>query len=243
MPCLWILNNDLIGLNTNPLVTIGPDDTLVIQSDSQYLLGIHIPLQFGRHIELPIIDINSNFCDLSMDQLTELSSERNSSADNYDNNFNHCNVEETNSPPKTGTQQRKRRCKRSEVYNYFEKLTDTRVWIADKKNYRHTYKCRHCSVKIGVMGGNTSNMNKHRKKCGGQFDAWALRSPGSIDPSMGARLDAKAQQHLTKELVKALVAIQMSSSIFESPRLCKILNEITPLAFDSSNCYSALLQG
>ncbi|MBW0528523.1 hypothetical protein O181_068238 [Austropuccinia psidii MF-1] len=92
MPRLWILNNNLIGLNTNPLVMIGPDDTLVIQSDLQSLLGIHIPLQFGRRIELPFIDINSDFCDLSMDQLSEASAEKNSSADDYDNNFTHCNL-------------------------------------------------------------------------------------------------------------------------------------------------------
>ncbi|MBW0548768.1 hypothetical protein O181_088483, partial [Austropuccinia psidii MF-1] len=86
-------------------------------------------------------------------------------------------------------------------------------------------------------------MNKHQKKCGGRFDAWASKSPGSINPSMGARLAAKAQQDLTKELVKALVAIQVSFSIFESPCLRKILNEIAPSPFDSSNCYSALLRG
>ncbi|MBW0466736.1 hypothetical protein O181_006451 [Austropuccinia psidii MF-1] len=96
-----------------------------------------------------------------MDELTESSAKDDSSADDYDINVNHCNPEETNSPPKNATQQCKCRCKCSEVCNYLEKLTDTRVWIADKNNYCHTYECRHCSVKIGVMGCNTSNMNKH----------------------------------------------------------------------------------
>ncbi|MBW0486764.1 hypothetical protein O181_026479 [Austropuccinia psidii MF-1] len=101
MPCLWILHNNLIGLNTSSLVTIIPDDTLVIQS----LFVIYIPLQFGSSIDLPFIDINSAFSSSSMDQLIESSAENNSSAEDYDINFNHCNPEETNSPPKIGTQQ------------------------------------------------------------------------------------------------------------------------------------------
>ncbi|MBW0540424.1 hypothetical protein O181_080139 [Austropuccinia psidii MF-1] len=106
MPRLWMLNNDLIGLNTNPLVMIGPENPLVIQSDLQSPLEIHFPLQLRSHIELPFIDSDSDFGDLSMDQLTESSAENNSSADNYDNNFNQCNLEETNSISVTANAQR-----------------------------------------------------------------------------------------------------------------------------------------
>ncbi|MBW0580478.1 hypothetical protein O181_120193 [Austropuccinia psidii MF-1] len=115
MPHSWILHNDLIGLNTNSLVMISPYDTLVIQSDSRPLLGIHIPLRFGSSIDLPFIDINS-----SIYKLTESSAENDSSAEDYYIKFNHCNPEETNSPPKTGTQQHKHCYKRSEVYNHFK---------------------------------------------------------------------------------------------------------------------------
>ncbi|MBW0581268.1 hypothetical protein O181_120983 [Austropuccinia psidii MF-1] len=45
---------------------------------------------------------------------------------------------------------------------------------------------------------------------------------------MGARLAAEAQQELNKELVKGLVSIQLSFSIFESPCIRKIFNQIAP---------------
>ncbi|MBW0571278.1 hypothetical protein O181_110993 [Austropuccinia psidii MF-1] len=96
-------------------------------------------------------------------------------------------------------------------------------------------------VKIVIMGCHTSNMNKHCKICAGWFNAWESESPGSIDPNMGARLAAETQMILNWELVKGLVAVQVSFSIFESPQLQHALQCIAPSTHDSSNCITALL--
>ncbi|MBW0475836.1 hypothetical protein O181_015551 [Austropuccinia psidii MF-1] len=48
-------------------------------------------------------------------------------------------------------QDHKRRHKRSDVYDYFEKITLTGEWIPDKNEYCYTYKCRHCSIAIYVL--------------------------------------------------------------------------------------------
>ncbi|MBW0546989.1 hypothetical protein O181_086704 [Austropuccinia psidii MF-1] len=74
-------------------------------------------------------------------------------------------------------QDHKQQRKWSDVYDYFEKITLPGEWMPDKSEYRYTFKCGHCSVKIVVMGCHTSNMNKHSKICAGWFNAWASKPP------------------------------------------------------------------
>ncbi|MBW0524885.1 hypothetical protein O181_064600 [Austropuccinia psidii MF-1] len=81
---------------------------------------------------------------------------------------------------------------------------------------------------IGILGRNTSNLNKHRTHCVGCFSAWETKCPGSIDPTLGARMDDEELGTLLKDLVKALVAIQVSFSLFESDRLQSIVKCICP---------------
>ncbi|MBW0528824.1 hypothetical protein O181_068539 [Austropuccinia psidii MF-1] len=116
----------------------------------------------------------------------------------------------------------------SNVYDYFEKISVGGEWMESKGNIRFTYKCRHCSVKLTIIGCNTSNLNKHQSRCCGRFNAWANQAPGSIDPNLGAHLAAEEQEEILKELVKALVAIQVSFSIFETPRLQNVLKRLAP---------------
>ncbi|MBW0467306.1 hypothetical protein O181_007021 [Austropuccinia psidii MF-1] len=87
----------------------------------------------------------------------------------------------------------KRRRIRSDVYEYYESLTPNGEWVQDKSHFRYTYRCRHCTVLIAVLGRNTSNLNKHRSKCCGCFSAWESKCPGSIDPNLGAKLAAEEQ--------------------------------------------------
>ncbi|MBW0466222.1 hypothetical protein O181_005937 [Austropuccinia psidii MF-1] len=68
---------------------------------------------------------------------------------------------------KSLSQDCKQKCKRSDVYYYFEKLMRTGEWMADKNDYCYTYKCWHGRVKPFGMGCHTSNMNKHWKICAG----------------------------------------------------------------------------
>ncbi|MBW0519501.1 hypothetical protein O181_059216 [Austropuccinia psidii MF-1] len=65
-------------------------------------------------------------------------------------------------PPKQAQSLVKRRRVQSNVYDYFEKLNPNGEWVKSKGNFRFTYKCPHCSVKLAIIGCNTSNLNKHR---------------------------------------------------------------------------------
>ncbi|MBW0586338.1 hypothetical protein O181_126053, partial [Austropuccinia psidii MF-1] len=75
---------------------------------------------------------------------------------------------------------------------------------------------------------NTSNLNKHHGRCCGRFNAWSSKAPGAVDPNMGAKLAAEEQESVLKQLVEGLVAIQVSFSIFESPRLHSVLQRLAP---------------
>ncbi|MBW0571469.1 hypothetical protein O181_111184, partial [Austropuccinia psidii MF-1] len=83
-------------------------------------------------------------------------------------------------------------------------------------------------VKLAIIGRNTSNLNKHRGRCCGRFNAWASKSPGSVDPNMGAKIATEEQDSILKQLVEALVAIQVSFLIFETPRLWQVLQRLAP---------------
>ncbi|MBW0516898.1 hypothetical protein O181_056613 [Austropuccinia psidii MF-1] len=61
-------------------------------------------------------------------------------------------------------------------------------------------------------GKNTSSLNKHWSTCCGRFSAWESRCPGAIDPMLGVQLAAEESSNLLRDLVKALVAIQVSFS-------------------------------
>ncbi|MBW0484561.1 hypothetical protein O181_024276 [Austropuccinia psidii MF-1] len=74
------------------------------------------------------------------------------------------------------------------------------------------------SVKLAIIGFNTSNLNKHRGQCCGCFNAWSTKAPG-----MGFKLAVEEQESILKQLLEGLVAIQVSFSIFKSPRLRSVL--------------------
>ncbi|MBW0570597.1 hypothetical protein O181_110312 [Austropuccinia psidii MF-1] len=84
------------------------------------------------------------------------------------------------------------------------------------------------SVTLAILGNNTSNLNKHQSRCCGRFNAWASKAPGSVDPTISERLAAEEHDSIMKDLVKALVAIQVLFSIFESPRLRNVLSWLAP---------------
>ncbi|MBW0464324.1 hypothetical protein O181_004039 [Austropuccinia psidii MF-1] len=118
--------------------------------------------------------------------------------------------------------------KPSKVIKRRRMLTPHGEWDQEKCNLRFIYKCRHCSIKIRIQGKNTSNLNKHRSTCCGRFSAWESRCPGAIDPMLGERLAAEESSNLLSDLVKALVAIQVSFSVFESHRFRSVLQRISP---------------
>ncbi|MBW0573677.1 hypothetical protein O181_113392 [Austropuccinia psidii MF-1] len=64
-------------------------------------------------------------------------------------------------PPKRCKLAAKRQHIQSNVYNYFEKLNPSGEWVEAKGNFRFIYKCRHCIVKLVIIGCNTLNLNKH----------------------------------------------------------------------------------
>ncbi|MBW0464398.1 hypothetical protein O181_004113 [Austropuccinia psidii MF-1] len=101
---------------------------------------------------------------------------------------------------------------------YYEMLTPHGEWDQEKCNLQFIYKCRHCSIKIHIQAKNMSNLNKYWSTCCGQFSAWELRCPGAIDPMLGVRLAVEESSNLLRDLVKALVAIQVSFSVFEYHR-------------------------
>ncbi|MBW0488954.1 hypothetical protein O181_028669 [Austropuccinia psidii MF-1] len=93
----------------------------------------------------------------------------------------------------------KRRRVQSGVYDYYEEASGMR------RNKRSGFST---SVDIaGILGKNTSNMNKHQTHCVGCFSSWETKCPGSIDPTLGAQMAAEESGTLLKDLVKALVAI------------------------------------
>ncbi|MBW0509684.1 hypothetical protein O181_049399 [Austropuccinia psidii MF-1] len=71
-----------------------------------------------------------------------------------------------------------------------------------------------------------SKLNKHQTRFCGQFDAWAHQAPGPINPTIDSQLSAKEQELIIKELVKDLVATQVSFSIFETARFQSVLNHL-----------------
>ncbi|MBW0546601.1 hypothetical protein O181_086316 [Austropuccinia psidii MF-1] len=72
-------------------------------------------------------------------------------------------------------------------------------------------------VNLAIIDCNTSNLNKHRGRCCGHFNAWSTKAPGAVDPNMGAKLASEEQESILKQLIKGLVAIQVSFSIFKLP--------------------------
>ncbi|MBW0508134.1 hypothetical protein O181_047849 [Austropuccinia psidii MF-1] len=82
--------------------------------------------------------------------------------------------------------------------------------------------------KLAIICCNTSNLNKHRGQCCGRFNAWSSKAPGAVDPNMGAKLAAEEQESILNQLVKGLVAIQVSFSIFKLPQLRSVLQQLAP---------------
>ncbi|MBW0558295.1 hypothetical protein O181_098010 [Austropuccinia psidii MF-1] len=120
-------------------------------------------------------------------------------------------------PPQPSRSHQKRRPICSSVYDYYEDM----IPGGDYLSIIH-------SNKIGILGKNTSNLNKHRTCCVGRFSAWEKKCPGSIDPNLGAKMAAEESDTLMKDLVKALVAIQVSFSIFATDRMQSIFQRICP---------------
>ncbi|MBW0575023.1 hypothetical protein O181_114738 [Austropuccinia psidii MF-1] len=73
------------------------------------------------------------------------------------------------------------------------------------------------SVKLAIIGPNTSNLNKHRGQCCGCFNMWSTKAPGVVDPNMGSNLAAEEEESIVYQLAEGLVAIQVSFSIFKLP--------------------------
>ncbi|MBW0552430.1 hypothetical protein O181_092145, partial [Austropuccinia psidii MF-1] len=141
---------------------------------------------------------------IGMDAQSDSSDDHYSTHDEYNLPHETASVSQDTRTNQSVAQDHKQQRKQSDVCDYFEKITLTGEWMPDKNEYRYTYKRRDCSVKIVVLGCHTSNMNKHRKIFSGWFNAWASKSPGLIDPNMGARLAAETQTILNWELVKGL---------------------------------------
>ncbi|MBW0470347.1 hypothetical protein O181_010062 [Austropuccinia psidii MF-1] len=116
----------------------------------------------------------------------------------------------------------------SNVYGYFEKIFPNGKWLEDRQMFHYMYKFNHCSFTIGIIGRNTSNLNKHQAKCVGWFTAWEDKSPCSINPNLGAKLASEEQETLQKSLIEGIVAIQLSFSLFETPRFRSLLSQLCP---------------
>ncbi|MBW0496422.1 hypothetical protein O181_036137 [Austropuccinia psidii MF-1] len=150
---------------------------------------MHFPPSPYLEAELPFFDFDSSICSsMEAEYLTSDLSDTND--DDSVQVITGEGIKEASSGG-TASNAKKRRCIRSDVYEYFENLTPNGVWDQEKKMFRYTYKCRHCSVATAVLGHNTSNLNKHWSKCCGRYTAWDARCPGSIDPNLGAKLAAK----------------------------------------------------
>ncbi|MBW0565084.1 hypothetical protein O181_104799 [Austropuccinia psidii MF-1] len=124
-----------------------------------------------------------------------------SSGEYEDGDEDYVVAEDDVTPPKRARTSVKRRRVRSNVYDYFEKLNPNGEWIESKGNFRFTYKCCHCSVKLAIRPTSTNT---------------------EVD------LAAEEQESVLKQLVEGLVAIQVSFSIFESPRLRSVLQRLAP---------------
>ncbi|MBW0561441.1 hypothetical protein O181_101156 [Austropuccinia psidii MF-1] len=131
-------------------------------------------------------------------------------------------------PPQPSRSHQKRQCICSSVYDYYKDMIPGGEWDEEKQALRYKYKCRHCSNKIGILGKNTSNLNKHHTCCVGCFSAWETKCPGLINPNLGTKMAAEESDTLMKDLVKALVAIQVSFSIFETNQMQSIFQRIFP---------------
>ncbi|MBW0549792.1 hypothetical protein O181_089507 [Austropuccinia psidii MF-1] len=83
-------------------------------------------------------------------------------------------------------------------------------------------------LQLAIIGRNMSNLNKHCGQCCGCFNAWSSKAPGVVDPNMDAKLAEEEQESMLKQLVKGLVEIQVSFSIFESPQLGNVLQRLAP---------------
>ncbi|MBW0490180.1 hypothetical protein O181_029895 [Austropuccinia psidii MF-1] len=180
---------------------------------------MHLPPSPYLEAKLPLFDFDSSVCSsMEAEYLTSDVSDTND--DDSVQVITGEGIEEASSGG-TASNAKKRRCIWSDVYEYFENLTPNGVWDQEKKMFRYTYKCRHCSVATAVLGRNTSNLNKHQSKCCGQYT-------GSIDPNLGAKLAAKEQEALQRNVVEAVVASQLSFSVFKIGRLCTVLSQLAP---------------
>ncbi|MBW0466675.1 hypothetical protein O181_006390 [Austropuccinia psidii MF-1] len=154
----------------------------------------------------------------------------NDSSDNEEYNViqDHLHFHGYETTPSSAKADQKFRHVRLGVYDYYEDISPGGKWDEEKQMLRFQYKCRHFSHIIGIFGKNTSNLNKHQKCCVGRFSAWESNSPGSIDPTLGARMASEESGTLLKDLVKALAVIQVSFLLFGSDRLQSIMQCICP---------------
>ncbi|MBW0546876.1 hypothetical protein O181_086591 [Austropuccinia psidii MF-1] len=125
-------------------------------------------------------------------------------------------------PPQPPQSHQKHQCICSSVYSYYKDMIPGGEWDEEKQALQYKYKCCHCSNKSQILGKNTSNLNKHRTRCVDCFTAWETKCPGLIDPNLGAKMEAEGSDTLMKDLL----AIQVSFSIFETDQLQSILQQI-----------------
>ncbi|MBW0507990.1 hypothetical protein O181_047705 [Austropuccinia psidii MF-1] len=81
------------------------------------------------------------------------------------------------------------------------------------------YKCNHCNVQINIAQRNSSNLNKNRIACKGQYQAWALRSPGAIYPHANISDLVKFQDCFQKELVIGIIEKNLPFGTFNDGAL------------------------
>ncbi|MBW0572417.1 hypothetical protein O181_112132 [Austropuccinia psidii MF-1] len=101
---------------------------------------------------------------------------------------------------------------RSLVYNYFK-----------RQMMRFIYKCNHCNARR-----NSSNLNKHRSACKGRYQAWALQSPGAIDPHANNSDLVKFQDCFQKKFVIGLIEKNLPFGTFNDGVLRDVLCNMAP---------------
>ncbi|MBW0556716.1 hypothetical protein O181_096431 [Austropuccinia psidii MF-1] len=109
----------------------------------------------------------------------------------------------------------KKEVRLSSVYNFYLALDANGTWDPIKHVSRFTYRCNHCTRSISVIGRNTSNLNKHRSRCPGRQQAWALRAPGAIDPQRELKMATDEMQLQQQLVVECIVSAQLPFTIFE----------------------------
>ncbi|MBW0534420.1 hypothetical protein O181_074135, partial [Austropuccinia psidii MF-1] len=102
------------------------------------------------------------------------------------------------------------------------------TWDHKRQMMRFIYKCNHCNAQINIARRNSSNLNKHRSACKGRYQAWALQSPGAIDPHANNSDLVKFQDSFQKKLVIGLIEKNLPFGTFNDGVLRDVLCKMAP---------------